>query len=117
MDGLVASPQGPRADGGPGRCDDPDIASAAVPGVEARSKSGDRVDFPRVTVEVRHLAASGEPARVSASWPRCACRRWRTKCTIDVVEEGGHRYRIRQPAPDRAGEICGRPDLAETPGS
>ena len=57
-----------------------------------------RVDLPRVTAAVRHMVRSVEPSRMFSELARVCVPAISDACTIDLVEEGGHRYRIRQPA-------------------
>ena len=57
-----------------------------------------RIDIPRVTAAVRHLMASAEPSRVFSQLAQVCVPAVCDGCTIEIVEEGGHRYRIRQPA-------------------
>ena len=56
-----------------------------------------RVDLPRVTAAVRHMVGSVEPSRMFSELARVCVPAISDACTIDLVEEGGHRYRLRQP--------------------
>ncbi len=67
------------------------------PVVSDRSFSAGRVDLPRVTAAVRHMVGSVEPSRVFSELAQVCVPAISDSCTIDLVEEGGHRYRIRQP--------------------
>ncbi len=66
-----------------------------------------RIDIPLVTAAVRHLVGSAEPSRVFSQLAQVCVPAVCDGCTIAIVEEGGHRYRIRQPAesPWRAEEL------------
>ena len=57
-----------------------------------------RVDLPQVNAAVRHMVRSVEPSRMFSELARVCVPAISDACTIDLVEEGGHRYRIRQPA-------------------
>jgi hypothetical protein len=74
-----------------------------------------RVDLPRVTAAVRHMVRSVEPARMFSELAQVCVPAISDACTIDLVEEGGHRYRIRQPAenPYGAGGFAQRDLVAE----
>jgi hypothetical protein len=82
-----AGGSGPR----PGRLTDPPVVSGQL------SAAG-RIDLPRVTAAVRHMVGSVEPSRVFSELAQVCVPAISDSCTIDLVEEGGHRYRIRQPA-------------------
>ena len=56
-----------------------------------------RVDPSRVTAAVRHMVGSVEPSRVFSELAQVCVPAVADACTIDLVEEGGHRYRIRHP--------------------
>lgn len=62
------------------------------------SSATGRIDLPRVTAAVRHLVGSLEPSRVFSQLAQVCVPAVCDACTIGLVEEGGHRYRIRQPA-------------------
>lgn len=49
---------------------------------------------------MRHLSAAGEPARVFTDLAGVCVPALCDECSIEIVEQGGHRYRIRRP--DRA---------------
>ena len=57
-----------------------------------------RINLPRVTTAVRHLAGSVEPARMFSQLAQVCVTAICDACTIDLMEGAGHRYRIRQPA-------------------
>ena len=75
----------------------PGVSTDPLP-VGAKALSAGRVDLPRVTVAVRHMVGSVEPSRMFSELARMCVPAISDACTIDLVEEGGHRYRIRQPA-------------------
>jgi len=74
--------------------------------VDMRS-SGGRIDLPRVTGSIRHMVGSTEPARMFSQLARVCVPAICDVCTINLVEDAGHRYRIRQPAekPWNGGEL------------
>lgn len=57
-----------------------------------------RINLPRVTTAIRHMVGSTEPSRMFGQLAQVCVPAIADACTIDLVEEGGHRYRIRQPA-------------------
>ncbi len=66
--------------------------------VGAKSFAAGRVNVPRVAAAVRHMVGSVEPSRMFSELAQVCVPAISDGCTIDLVEEGGHRYRIRQPA-------------------
>ena len=60
---------------------------------------GERVDLGRVLTGLRHLSATGEPARVFTELAGVCVPALCDECVIEIVEQGGHRYRIRRPGP------------------
>ena len=61
--------------------------------------AGERVDLGRVLTGLRHLPAVGEPARVFTELAGVCVPALCDECLIEIVEQGGHRYRIRRPGP------------------
>jgi ANTAR domain len=103
----VTSSGGGLAASSPGRLTDPLLVSA-------EQFAAGRVDLSRVTAAVRHMVGSVEPSRMFSELAQVCVPAISDACTIDLVEEGGHRYRIRQPAEnpyDARG--FGEHDLAE----
>lgn len=76
-----------------------------------------RIDVPRVVARLRHIDASAEPAlmfsQLSAVCVPAVC----DEVSIDLAEDGGHRYRIRRPS-SASGErpLRGAPALTALPG-
>jgi hypothetical protein len=64
--------------------------------------SGRRVDLGRVLTGLRHLSAAAEPARVFTDLAAVCVPALCDECVIEIVEQGGHRYRIRRPGPGPA---------------
>src|SRR6478752_5158043 len=66
--------------------------------------AGRRVDLGRVLTGLRHLSAAADPARVFTDLAAVCVPALCDECVIEIVEQGGHRYRIRRPGPgpDRA---------------
>ena len=62
-----------------------------------------RINLPWVASAVRHLVGSAEPARMFTELAQVCVPAISDACTIDLLEEGGHRYRIRQPAENAPG--------------
>jgi hypothetical protein len=60
-----------------------------------------RVDLLRVLTGLRHLRASAEPGRVFSELALVCVPALCDNVVITIEEAGGHRYRIRQPAPPR----------------
>ena len=75
----------------------PGVSTDPLP-VGAKAFSARRVDLPRVTAAVRHMVGSVEPSRMFSELAHMCVPAISDACTIDLVEEGGHRCRIRQPA-------------------
>jgi hypothetical protein len=63
--------------------------------------AGERVDLGRVLTGLRHLPA-GEPARVFTELAGICVPALCDECWIEIVEQGGHRYRIRRPGPGQS---------------
>ena len=63
--------------------------------------AGERVDLGRVLTGLRHLPA-GEPARVCTELAGVCVPALCDECWIEIVEQGGHRYRIRRPGPGQS---------------
>jgi len=61
--------------------------------------SGRRVDLGRVLTGLRHLSAAADPARVFTDLAAVCVPALCDECVIEIVEQGGHRYRIRRPGP------------------
>jgi hypothetical protein len=61
--------------------------------------AGRRVDLGRVLTGLRHLSAAVEPARVFTDLAAVCVPALCDECLIEIVEQGGHRYRIRRPGP------------------
>jgi len=80
---------GPSVDG---RHGDFTAAAAAI-------QSPSRVDLLRVLTGLRHLRASTEPGRVFSELAGVCVPALCDEVVITLEEAGGHRYRIRQPAP------------------
>src|SRR6478735_5995083 len=64
--------------------------------------SGRRVDLGRVLTGLRHLSAAAEPVRVFTDLAAVCVPALCDECVIEIVEQGGHRYRIRRPGPGPA---------------
>ena len=64
--------------------------------------AGERVDLGRVLTGLRHLPAAGEPARVFTELAGVCVPALCDECLIEIVEQGGHRYRIRRPGPGQS---------------
>ena len=64
--------------------------------------AGERVDLGRVLTGLRHLPAAGEPARVFTELAGVCVPALCDECWIEIVEQGGHRYRIRRPGPGQS---------------
>jgi hypothetical protein len=94
VDGMSSA--GGSADPRPARPTDPQT-------VNGKSSATGRVKLPRVTAAVRHLVGSVEPSRMFSQLAQVCVPAIADACTIDMVEEGGHRYRIRQPAENPRG--------------
>jgi ANTAR domain len=71
--------------------------SATAPGVGSAGTG--RIDIPWVTDGLRQLTPSVEPARVFSELAGICVPALADACTIDVDEQCGHRYLIRQPVP------------------
>ena len=56
-----------------------------------------RVDLWRVLTGLRHLTGSTEPGRVFAELAAVCVPALCDDMTVDIEEDGGHRYRIRRP--------------------
>ena len=65
-------------------------------------RAGERVDLGRVLTGLRHLPAAGEPARVFTELAGVCVPALCDECWIEIVEQGGHRYRIRRPGPGQS---------------
>ena len=73
-----------------------------IPGpVTGAMHAGERVDLGRVLTGLRHLPA-GEPARVFTELAGVCVPALCDECLIEIVEQGGHRYRIRRPGPGQS---------------
>ena len=72
--------------------------STGPPPVATIPSTIERIDIPRVTAGLRHMVGSAEPARVFSQLAQVCVPAVSDTCTLEIVEEGGHRYRIRQPA-------------------
>ena len=88
---------------------DPAMAIATVGDVELITGrvigavgGGERVDLGRVLTGLRHLSATGEPARVFTELAGVCVPALCDECVIEIVEQGGHRYRIRRPGPGQS---------------
>ena len=57
-----------------------------------------RVDVSNVVARLRHLDASAEPAMVFSQLSAVFVPAFCDEVSIDLVEDGGHRYRIRRPS-------------------
>jgi hypothetical protein len=79
-----------------------DAPSVSTPG-KGSGFTG-RIDIPWVTDGLRQLAPSVEPARVFSDLAGICVPALADECTIDVDEQCGHRYLIRQPVPQPARE-------------
>lgn len=66
---------------------------------EAATPATGRIDVPWITRGLRHLNASVEPAKVFSELADLCVPSLADECTIDVDEQCGHRYLIRQPVP------------------
>jgi len=78
-----------------------DAEPIAVP-VTGAVPAGERVDLGRVLTGLRHLPAAGEPARVFTELAGVCVPALCDECWIEIVEQGGHRYRIRRPDPGQS---------------
>lgn len=74
------------------------VRSTATQVVDVNGFPTPRIDLPRVTAAVRHIVGSVEPSRMFSQLAQVCVPAIADACTIDLVEEGGHRYRIRRPA-------------------
>src|SRR6478672_4422480 len=84
-----------------------DPAAGPVTGVlgendPADVDAGRRVDLGRVLTGLRHLSAAAEPVRVFTDLAAVCVPALCDECVIEIVEQGGHRYRIRRPGPGPA---------------
>ena len=70
--------------------------------------AGRRVDLGRVLTGLRHLSAAAEPARVFTDLAAVCVPALCDECLIELVEQGGHRYRIRRPGPAHAAAATDR---------
>jgi hypothetical protein len=77
-----------------------DAEPTAAP-VTGAVPAGERVDLGRVLTGLRHLPA-GEPARVFTELAAVCVPALCDECWIEIVEQGGHRYRIRRPGPGQS---------------
>jgi hypothetical protein len=68
--------------------------------------AGRRVDLGRVLTGLRHLSAAAEPARVFTDLAAVCVPALCDECVIEIVEQGGHRYRIRRPGPGPAHAVA-----------
>lgn len=57
-----------------------------------------RIDVSEVVARLRHLDASAEPAMVFSQLSAIFVPAFCDEVSIDLVEDGGHRYRIRRPS-------------------
>ena len=57
-----------------------------------------RIDVSDVVARLRHLDASAEPAMVFSQLSAIFVPAFCDEVSIDLVEDGGHRYRIRRPS-------------------
>ena len=73
-----------------------------------------RVDLRRVLTGLRHLPGGTEPARVFTALAAMCTPALCDEVVIDMAEQGGHRYRIRQPGPTLG--RTANPDPAPVPG-
>src|SRR6478735_8006390 len=55
---------------------------------------------------LRHLSAAAEPARVFTDLAAVCVPALCDECVIEIVEQGGHRYRIRRPGPGPAHAVA-----------
>ena len=80
---------------------EPNVAPVTrmVVGTEDDVDAGRRVDLGRVLTGLRHLPAAAEPARVFTDLAAVCVPALCDECVIEIVEQGGHRYRIRRPGP------------------
>ena len=81
-----------------------DPAAGPVTGVlgendPADVDAGRRVDLGRVLTGLRHLSAAADPARVFTDLAAVCVPALCDERVIEIVEQGGHRYRIRRPGP------------------
>jgi hypothetical protein len=100
----VMSSAGGSAEPGPARPTDPQP-------VNVKSSTTGRIDLPRVTAAVRHMVGSVEPSRMFSQLAQVCVPAISDACTIELVEEGGHRYRIRQPENPRGSQGFDEHDL------
>jgi len=70
--------------------------------VTGAAHAGERVDLGRVLTGLRHLPAAAEPARVFTELAGVCVPALCDECVIEIVEQGGHRYRIRRPDPGQS---------------
>ena len=77
----------------------PDTAVLLTGGASVLSASAPRgrIDLPMVVSALRHIDASTEPGFVLSHLAAVAVPAVCDELTIDVTEDGGHRYRIRRP--------------------
>ena len=68
-----------------------------------------RIDLGPVLTGMRHLPASAEPARVFSELAAVRVPALCDDCVVDLEEDGGHRYRIRRPAPMPGHDPAGGP--------
>jgi hypothetical protein len=102
-----------------------DPAAGPVTGVlgendPADVDAGRRVDLGRVLTGLRHLSAAADPARVFTDLAAVCVPALCDECVIEIVEQGGHRYRIRRPGPGpgrAVATIDGRSDPAAIDGA
>jgi hypothetical protein len=71
--------------------------TAEVPG--GGTPATGRIDVPWITRGLRQLSATVEPAKVFSELAGLCVPSLADECTIDVDEQCGHRYLIRQPVP------------------
>ena len=102
-----------------------DPAAGPVTGVlgendPADVDAGRRVDLGRVLTGLRHLSVAADPARVFTDLAAVCVPALCDECVIEIVEQGGHRYRIRRPGPGPGrvvATIDGRSDPAAIDGA
>jgi hypothetical protein len=89
---------------------DADGAAATMGPVAAPAtgvmEPGGRIDLGRVLTGLRHLSAAAEPARVFTDLAAVCVPALCDECVIEIVEQGGHRYRIRRPGPGPAHAVA-----------
>ena len=76
---------------------DPESPTNSMRVSATNSSVAGRVDLPRVTASVRHMVGSLEPSRTFSDLAQVCVPAIADACTIDLVEQGGHRYRLRRP--------------------